>query len=477
MPKPAHIPHTPHHMNVRDSRKPLSAPAPRLPTPAVQSQIRPRPQVPAPLQVSFQAPLRAQRQAVPLARSTAVSAVDAKSVDEHFLKDLMSAQIAEVSSQLDIQLKGRTAVDHIPEGLSTLSQYLLYREQLLENPYPDQWVMVMAPWQALRTNAGRASLIRKYQRPLSSLKDPERDRCARYLLSLFTEPVPLNSIGRTEFFGFIDCVLQSRLNYERRITEGATFCLEENVVGYKFRCEGFPGPPLAAQNWHMWAHATTREGATGILATGKVLPTDHAVAGLDPEEDPYSFFGRSTPTPDWEPGVIQLASKCCHSTKNCSGVVFAGLLPSGHVKGKSASVSYENNLAKFHALVHSCSSDRRWAIRFVAARIDFIFILSERAKANFPQQVDQPARRRGPKAIQGEPTLAIADGSADDSWGQWHPRYESVADQSVHSKAKEEIPPEVPIQRAPETAQAVMPEGSESEDLMASTTAFRGDNA
>ena len=242
-----------------------------------------------------------------------------------------------------------------------------------------------------------------------------------------------------------------------RITEGATFFqeLEENSVGYKFRCEGFPGPPLAAQNWHMWAHATTREGATGILATDKVLPTDHAVAGLDPEEDTYSFFGRGTPTPDWDPGVIQLASRCFHSTKNCSGVVFAGLLPSGHVKGKSASVSHENNLAKFQALVHSCSTDRRWAIRFVAARIEFIFVLSERAKANFPQQVDQPARRRGPKAIQGGPTLAIADGSAvDDSWGQWHPRYESVDDQGVHSKAKEEIPAEVPAQRAPETAQA-----------------------
>ena len=202
----------------------------------------------------------------------------------------MSADIANVSSQLDIQLQGRTAVDHIPEGLSTLSQYLLYREQLLENPYPDQWVM--APWQALRTNAGRAMLIRKYQRPFSSLQDPERDRCARYLLSLFSEPVPFNSIGRSEFFGFIACILQSRLNYERHLTEGATWFqeLEENMVGYRFRCEGFPGPPLGAQNWHLWAHATTREGATGILATGKVLPTDHAVACLAPEEDFFLFW-------------------------------------------------------------------------------------------------------------------------------------------------------------------------------------------
>ena len=337
----------------------------------------------------------------------------------------------------------------------------------------------MAPWQALRTNSGRAMLIRKYQRPFAPLKDPERDRCARYLLSLFTEPVPVTSIGRSEFFGFIDCILQSRLNYERHFTEGATWFqgLEENVVGYKFRCEGFPGPPLAAQNWHMWAHATTREGATGILATGTVLPTDHAVAGLDPEEDTYSFYGRSTPNPEWDQGVVQLASKCFHSTKNCSGVVFAGLLPPGHVKGKSASVSYENKLAKFYALVHSCSSDRRWAIRFVAARIDFIFVLSEKAKANFPQQEGQPARKRGPKAIFGQPPLAIADGSTDDSWGRWHPRIESSDDQAVHSKAKEELSSEVPTQRAPETAPAVTPQGSDLEDLMALIKAFRGDHA
>ena len=180
-----------------------------------------------------------------------------------------------------------------------------------------------------------------------------------------------------------------------------------------------------------------------ILATGKVLPTDHAAAGLDPEEDTYPFFGRSTPNPEWEQGVIQLASKCFHST-NCSGVVFAGLLPSGHVKGKSASVSYENSLAKFHALVHSCSSDRRWAMRFVAARIDFIFVLSERAKANYPPEATLPAKK-GPKAIQGQPTLAIADGPvADDSWGQWKPRPEPSQSSGVHSgfaaKAKAELP-------------------------------------
>ena len=105
----------------------------------------------------------------------------------------------------------------------------------------------------------------------------------------------------------------------------------------------------------------------------KGLPTDYQVAGLNANKDTFSFYGRSMNNPEWTQGVAQLACKCFFSTKNCSGIVFAGLMPSNHVKCKSASTSSENNLARFHPLVHSCSRDRRWAIRFVAARIDFIF--------------------------------------------------------------------------------------------------------
>ena len=206
------------------------------------------------------------------------------------MKDLMSADIADVSTQLEIQLQGRTAVDHIPEGLSTLNQYLLYREQLLENPYPDQWVM--APWQALRTNAGRAMLIRKYQRPFSSLKDPERDRCARYLLSLFSEPVPANSIGRSEFFCFIDCILQSRLNYERHLTEGATWFqrvfLDPLLLPKIGTCGPMPPPEKEQQAYwpqakscsqimqlHVWIRRRTP-----IPFMGEVLPIQNGTREL-----------------------------------------------------------------------------------------------------------------------------------------------------------------------------------------------------
>ena len=138
-----------------------------------------------------------------------------------------------------------------------------------------------------------------------------------------------------------------------------------------------------------------QRGATGILATSKVLPTDYQVAGLDASEDTFSCYGRSMNNPEWTPGVVQLACKSFHSTKNCSSIVFAGLLPSTHVKGRSANANaaYENNLTRFYPLVHSCSNDRRRAIRFAAARI---FVLSDRSKADFPADPQKQTNRSDP---------------------------------------------------------------------------------
>ena len=91
----------------------------------------------------------------------------------------------------------------------------------------------------------------------------------------------------------------------------------------KFQAVNFPAPVLPLRTGAF--HATAREGATGILATGKVLPTGYQVAGLDANEDTFSFYGRSMNNPEWTPGIALLACKCFHSTKNCSGIVFAGL--------------------------------------------------------------------------------------------------------------------------------------------------------
>ena len=107
--------------------------------------------------------------------------------------------------------------------------------------------------------------------------------------------------------------------------------------------------------------------------------------------------------------VAQLACKCFHPTKNCSGIVFAGLIPGTHVKGKSASTSYENNLTRFYAFVHSCCNDRRWAIRFAAARVDCIFVLSDRSKANFPADPQQQRAKQQKALTGGQSLLALTD--------------------------------------------------------------------
>ena len=138
-------------------------------------------------------------------------------------------------------VEGIGPTDHVPKGLSTLG---LYRQQLLNNPGRGPWIV--ADWKALRTNAGRATLIRKYQRPFTFLRDDERNRCARFLLSLFEEAVPPNSIAESEFYGFVDCLLQSRIRYDKHLRGGAQLLsdVEENVVGMKCQAVIFPGPLL-----------------------------------------------------------------------------------------------------------------------------------------------------------------------------------------------------------------------------------------
>ena len=137
------------------------------------------------------------------------SPTTAQQIDEDFLHQLMSAELGDVQNQLDVIMEGIGATDLIPKGLSTLSQFLLYRQQLLNNPGLGPWIV--ADWKALRTFAGRASLIRKNQRPFASLKDDERSRCARYLPSSFAEAVPPNLMGEAEFASVSYSVRQAPL--------------------------------------------------------------------------------------------------------------------------------------------------------------------------------------------------------------------------------------------------------------------------
>ena len=55
-----------------------------------------------------------------------------------------------------------------------------------------------------------------------------------------------------------------------------------------------------------------------------------------------------------------------------------------HHKSKSSSTVHEGHLCKFHALVHSPSGDKRWAVREAAGRIDRIRVLSSTHSAQLP---------------------------------------------------------------------------------------------
>ena len=119
--KPAHPVRPP-----ATNRAPAATERPQTPTTNLGRASTEEPTNPPSFTQSQAAPVPA----VPKVTLTGAEAQLAKNVDEQFLKDLMSADILDILSQLDIQLEGRSAVDHIPKGLSTAAKFLLYRQEL-----------------------------------------------------------------------------------------------------------------------------------------------------------------------------------------------------------------------------------------------------------------------------------------------------------------------------------------------------------
>jgi hypothetical protein len=74
-------------------------------------------------------------------------------------------------------------------------------------------------------------------------------------------------------------------------------------------------------------------------------------------------------------------------------------------KSPAADTSRENALTAEFPAVHSPAGDKRWAVREAAARIDFLWVLSDMKHAHFPPDINQ-----------GEQQGRIQD---EDSWGRW----------------------------------------------------------
>ena len=185
-----------------------------------------------------------------------------------------------------------------------------------------------------------------------------------------------------------------------------------------FQALNLPGPPPASQNWHLWAHVTTK-GATGILATGKVLPTDYQVVGLDANEDTFSFYGLSMNNPEWTQGVVRLACKCFHSTKNCSALCLLDSCPATMSKARAPAHRMRITL---RGSTLSCVAAPMIAgglsVLLLLVSTLFLFCLIG-PKQIFPADPQRQRVKQQKALAAGQSMLALTD--QDEGWGKWKP--------------------------------------------------------
>ena len=256
-------------------------------------------------------------------------------VVETMFRDVMIASQSDLESQIEALLPGSDPDVHVKDGLTLFTQYVYFRLQYWYNKYPHRWPI--ANHECLQSIQARRSFTRKWMRSFSSLKEPEIDRCARFLLSRFQQAaLPPCSIGRQEFFTLVHALLQSKLTYEDHVGEATYYASrEKNVAVLQFELQDMPGPPVQSQNWYTWSHETDMQGLIGILSIGRVLPTDAEVSGS--AEGSFSFYGTAFDKPTWFEGLAEWVAFLHHSTKNSCGCLVGGLMAAGHVKSPSAS--------------------------------------------------------------------------------------------------------------------------------------------
>ena len=82
-----------------------------------------------------------------------------------------------------------------------------------------------------------------------------------------------------------------------------------------FDARGFPGPPLAAQHWHPVGQPLKKE-QRAFWPQAKSCPQTMQLLVWILRRTPTPFSGEAPNILNGNQGVIQLASKCFHSTKN-----------------------------------------------------------------------------------------------------------------------------------------------------------------
>ena len=188
-------------------------------------------------------------------QATALVAKGQQPVEAMF-KDVMIASQSDLESQIEALLPGSDPDVHVEDGLTLFTQYVYFRLQYWYNKYPHRWPI--ANHERLQSVQARRSFTGQWMQNFSSLKEPEIDRCVRFLLSRFKQAeLPARSIGRKEFFTLVHALLQSKLTFEDHIGEATYYASrEKNVAVLQFELQHTPGPPVQPHNWYTWSHGT-----------------------------------------------------------------------------------------------------------------------------------------------------------------------------------------------------------------------------
>eukprot|EP00439_Symbiodinium_sp_Y106_P039190 s3809_g4.t2 len=282
----------------------------------------------------------------------------------------------QLRDQIAQRAKGRSAVDFYDEGVTPLLSYMFfvlhYHENYLTVENLHQWPII--PHSKMRHYTDRIVFSRQNSLPVSKILKDDVEEVLRFLLTRFgpaARPfLPVIPIGQREIVTLARSIIASKIPP----------CMCGNC------------PPNTCQD----------------LSTAVQVPQ---------HDDVLSFYGKATQEVHYQPSMLDFISKLHHGTKNSAGVVVGGFMGTPHHKSKSSSTVHEGHLCKFHALVHSPSGDKRWAVREAAGRFDRIWILSSTHSAQISMSTASDSQAR--KAV----TLEAGDGN---DWGVSWPGLEDA---------------------------------------------------
>ena len=352
-------------------------------------------------------------------------------------KQTQRSSYEQLRDQISQRAKGRNAVDFYEEGMTPLLSYMSfvrhYHENLLTTEKMLQWPII--PHSKMRHYTDRIVFTRQYSLPVSKIPKGEVEEVLRFLLSRFGTAdrpfLPVIPIGQREIVTLARSVIASRIPYREIFQHDAKAYAvpQEAMHVWELPVDHMPGPEPQANCDYCWGHGTTAEGLVGILTLGRVLRSSAEAVQVAPYDDVFSFYGKATQDVHYEPSKLDFISKLHHGTKNSAGVVVGGFMGTPVHKSKSSSTVHEGHLCKFHALVHSPSGDKRWAVREAAGRIDRIWVLSSTHSAQLPMSSSSDPQTR--RAV----TFDTGDGN---DWGVSWPGIEDAI-----RKPKALGPPEV----------------------------------